>query len=65
MRYWAFFISDNHEEPTRDAGWIRADTADQALAIVNHESANVVEIPDDLGFPPEASGEIYWEHRPT
>lgn len=60
MRYWVFYISDDHTKPDQATGWIRAETADAALALVNHPDANVVEVPDDLGFPAEASGPIFW-----
>ena len=60
MRYWTFFISKDSGLPDTGAGWIRANSADEALALVRHDDACVVETPDDTGFPPEATGAIYW-----
>ena len=63
MRFWVFFISDDISEPCQGSGWVRAESANQALVLVDHISANVVEVPDDTGFPAQARDLVYWEHR--
>lgn len=61
MKYWIFYISDDPSKPDLGNGWVRAQTAAEALKLVDQADANVVEVPDDLGFPREATGPIYWE----
>lgn len=58
MRYWVVTIETDGMEVGR--GWIRAETPEAALALADHPDAAVYEIPDDLGFPKDASGSIVW-----
>lgn len=61
MKYWIFYISDDPSKLKLSSGWARAKTAAAVLNLVDHEDAHVVEVPDDLGFPREATVPIYWE----
>ena len=63
MRYWVFTIAGGDGGQELGSGWIRAGTPDGAMALISHPGANLYEIPDDTGFPAEATGTLHWEHR--
>ena len=63
MRYWVFWIDDQAGGPDLGVGWIRAESAERALALVPHPDVNIVPVPDDSGFPAEATGAIHWDLR--
>ena len=63
MRYWTFLIVGDIGDPELGAGWIRAETSQEALHLVGHDDAQAMELPDDSGFPPEAIGSIFWASR--
>lgn len=63
MHYWVFSIAIDVDEPELGSGWVRARTSAEALAMIAHDDAQVIEVPDDTGFPSEASGMLFWERR--
>ncbi|MGD1926356.1 MAG: hypothetical protein ACFB03_19545 [Paracoccaceae bacterium] len=63
MRYFIFSIYRDIGDPVLGSGWVRAICAQEALDMIGHEDAEVVEIPDDVGFPARAIGPIFWERR--
>jgi len=60
MRYWIFFL-DAPNANGQSKGWIRATSLEAACAMVGQTDYNLIELPDDLGFPIKATGSIYWE----
>ena len=61
MRYWVFVIAS---DPTLGSGWIRAETAEDALALVAHEDANVYPVPTIAAFPNMRSGRSHGSTGP-
>ena len=60
MRYWAFWIQEEFDDPVLGGGWVRARTMQEVRELIRHPEMNFTELPDDSGFPPEAVGPIYW-----
>lgn len=63
MRYWIFWIErpdDPNGRPLGE-GWVRAETMDDARKLIGHPDMAFTQVPDDSGFPVEATGAIYWE----
>lgn len=63
MRFWVFTVMEDASTPELGRGWLRADTWQEALRMVGHDDAQVAEVPDDIGFPAQATGGIFWEFR--
>ena len=61
MRFWAFDIVSDISQPVSGSGWVRAETADKALALISDPDAQVYPLPDDRGFPRCASGAVVWD----
>ena len=57
MRYWLFFLDD---EPS-GRGWIRATDLEHAKSLFDRNDFNLVEVPDDSGFPPFATESLTWD----
>lgn len=63
MRIWSFCINDDPAQPDLAAGFVRAETVEQALALVDDPRCNLYDIPGDvdgLRWPSDGPG-IVWE----
>lgn len=61
MRYWIFFLDDERSGQGSGRGWIRATDLEQAKWHLAREDFNLVEVPDDLGFPHFATERLTWD----
>ena len=57
MRYWLFFLDDERS----GRGWIRATDLEHAKSLLARDDFNLVEVPDDSGFPPFATESLTWD----
>jgi AraC-like DNA-binding protein len=61
MRYWVFFQDEECSCQGSGRGWIRATDLEQAKSLLACDDLNLVEVPDDLGFPPTATECLTWD----
>lgn len=62
MRIWSFCINDDPTQPDLAAGFVRAYTVEQALALVDDPRCNLYDLPGDvegLVWPNEGPGVLY------
>lgn len=53
MPVWTFAISDDPSQPDQGSGFVRADSVERALALVDHPAANLFgPIPGDVPSVP-------------
>lgn len=62
MQFWTFAILDGNDTEL-GSGWVRAEDAQEALDMVGHDDTVAWRIPDDSGFPPDATGPVTWTWR--
>ena len=60
MRYFTFWTDDEQA-----AGWVRAESHAEAHRQIGRDDVTVIEVPDDAGFPAEASGALHWDPPPV
>lgn len=60
MAVWSFTIAADQHSPSLGDGYVRAETVEAALAIVDHPDANLYPCPDDC-WPPDATGALVFE----
>ena len=61
MRYWVFFLDDEISHKGFGGGWIRATDLEHAKTLLARDDFNLLEVPDDLGFPPFATERLTWD----
>ena len=60
MRCWMFAINNDANEEIA-TGLLCTPDAGAALALAAHPDTKVRPLPNDSGFPPKATGAIYWQ----
>ena len=61
MPVFAYSIAADQDRPSEGDGFVRADTIQQAVALVGHPEVNVYALPPDAGWPGDA-GETVWRY---
>ena len=61
MRYWVFLLDDESSRQGVGGGWIRATDLEHAKTLLARDDFNLLEVPDDLGFPPFATKHLTWD----
>ena len=67
MQVWSFCINDNPAQPDLAAGFVRAETVEDALELIDDPRCNLYDIPGDvdgLHWPSDGPGVVY-EPSPT
>lgn len=59
MQMFSFSISDDPKRHDVSTGFVRGETVEQALLVLNDVRANVYELPDDFEWPDESVNLIY------
>ena len=65
MRYWAFFTLAADGPDEVGSGWIRAESEGDVRELLVGLEFGAIEIPDDSGFPEDATAALNWETRPS
>lgn len=60
MEYWCFSIAADQEGPELGSGQVRAESVEDALALVGHPETNLYLLPDGLTWPASAESQIVW-----
>jgi hypothetical protein len=60
MAVWSFTIAADQHSPSLGDGFVRAETVEAAIAIVDHPDANLYPCPDD-SWPCGATGAIVFD----
>ena len=60
MPVFAFSIATDQHRPSEGDGFVRAETINQAVALVGHPEVNVYPLPPDAVWPGEPGG-IVWQ----
>lgn len=63
MRVFVYSIAADPESPAEETGYVRAGTAEEAVALVGHPEVSVYHLPADTEWPGEAH-EAIWPWRP-
>ena len=63
MPVFAYSIAADQDRPSDGAGFVRAETIRQAVALVGHPEVNVYPVPADAVWPGEP-GEAVWQCGP-
>ena len=63
MPLFAFSIAADQYSPPKGEGFVRAETIQQAVALVGHPEVNVYELPADAVWPGDP-GEVVWRCGP-
>ncbi len=59
MPVFAYTIAADQNRPSEGDGFVRAETIQQAVALVGHPDANVYALPADAVWPGDL-GEVVW-----
>ncbi len=63
MPVFAFSIAADQHRPSEGEGYVRAETIQEAVALVGHPEVNVYELPPDAVWPGDP-GEAVWQCGP-
>jgi len=63
MPVFAFSIATDQHRPSEGDGFVRAETINQAVALVGHPEVNVYPLPPDAVWPGDP-GEAVWRCGP-
>ena len=58
MRVFVFFVTPDDTGPEVDSGFVRADTAEEALELVGRPDASGIHLPADAEWPGEPEEQI-------
>ena len=64
MRYWVFFLDNELSQQSSGRGWIRAANLEHAKSLLARDDFNLVEVPDDRGFPSYATQPLTIDPNP-
>ena len=60
MPVFAYTIAADQHRPSQGDGFVRAETIQQAVALIGHPEVNVYALPDGIGWPGDP-GEAVWQ----
>ena len=63
FRVWAFAITDDPSQPDVATGYVLAETAEEAVRLINDSRVNVYEVPHNVEWPGPEGGRVYFSQQ--
>ena len=64
MPVFVYSIAADQDRPSEGDGYVRAETMQEAVALVGHPEVSVYELPADAVWPGHSGERIVWVTRP-